>query len=165
MLDTPNEVGATETTRKNMKLLLSNEGDNTEVRWFYTNAGIDYQAKGVLLKFEDGVLEELTDGYYLYHIASTEINISEEEAIALAKKYAKTVSWTADGQEINNFTVLPEPVAARLYPHQRKPLELIPYWYVTLQLDQVYPGNVHRIAVGLWADTGEVSGHQLIGLG
>ena len=92
-----------------------------------------------MLRFEDDILAELANGYYLYHIAITEVNVSEQQAIAIAKEYTKTVSWTVNGQVVNNFTILSEPVEARLYPHPRKPLELIPYWYVTLQLDQVYP--------------------------
>ena len=75
------------------------EGDGTEISWFYTKSGIDYQAKGVQLKFEDNTLEELTDGYYLYQIASTDINISEQEAITIATEYAKTISWTANNQK------------------------------------------------------------------
>jgi len=35
-------------------------------------------------------------------------------------------------------------------------LKLIPYWYIILYLDKVYPGGVNRIAVGVWADTGTV---------
>ncbi len=162
MLDNTNEAGATETIEGNQKLTLHTEGDETEISWFYTKSGIDYQAKGVQVKFEDNTLEELTDGYYLYQIASTDINISEQEAINIATEYAKTISWTANNQKISNFTILPDSAEANLYPHPREPLKLIPYWYVTLQLDQVYPGNIDKIAVGLWADTGEVSGYQLI---
>ena len=63
-----------------------------------------------------------------------------------------------------NFSrILEEPVSAHLWPHIREePLELIPYWYVVLQLDNVYPGNVNSIGVGIWADTGEVSGYKTI---
>lgn len=75
----------------------------------------------------------------LMETAAAVINVSERQAIAIAKEYVKTVSWTANGQVVNNFTILSEPVEARLYPHPRKPLDMILYWYVTLQLDQVYP--------------------------
>jgi hypothetical protein len=162
MFDEANEFGDTVTAKGNMKIVLTANGDDNEVQWFYSNAGIDYQAKGVMLTFEDGDLVELTDGYYLYHVASTQINVTEEQAVAIAVDYAEKVSWTAEGKLITNFTVLPEAVDIKLYPHPRTPLELIPYWYVTLQLDQVYPNNVYRISVGLWADTGEVSGYHLV---
>jgi len=33
----------------------------------------------------------------------------------------------------------------------------MPYWYITIFLDRDYPDRVNRFAVGLWADTGEVS--------
>jgi hypothetical protein len=34
---------------------------------------------------------------------------------------------------------------------------LIPYWYVVFKLDKVYPGNVNRISLSIWADSREVN--------
>ena len=71
----------------------------------------------------------------------------------------KSYSWTVDGTVVSEFNVLYEPVSCVLLPHTREEnsLALIPYWYVTLYLDNVYPGDVDRIAIGLWADTGQVA--------
>jgi hypothetical protein len=41
-------------------------------------------------------------------------------------------------------------------------LTLIPYWYVTLYLDRIYAGGVNSIAVGIYADTGEVASIQAL---
>ena len=99
----------------------------------------------------------------IFTVGSTEVNISEEEAISIAMDYAKDFSWVANGVRISNFTVVSEPATAELWPHSReKPLELIPYWYVILYLDRVYPERVDRLAIGLWADTGEVSTCQTL---
>lgn len=157
MLKTVNEIKDLEKTVGDMKLVISTEGKDVEIQWIHTTSGIDYQTKGVSFSFDNGVLESLVDGWFLFQVGSTEVNVSDEEAINIAMNYAKKFSWTEDGLEVTHFNILEEPVSASLIPHIREePLALIPYWYVTLHLDKVYPGDINRIVVGLWADTGEV---------
>ena len=94
---------------------------------------------------------------------STTINVSQEQAIQIAKSYVKNYSWNVNGIEVSNVTVLETPVSVQFSPHPRDQfLTLIPYWYVILSLDRVYPGGVTRIAVGVWADTGEVANIQTL---
>ncbi len=163
MLSTFNETEALEKTVGDMKLIISSEGKDVEIKWIKTASSIDYQAKGVILSFNNGVLETLTDGWFLFNVGSTEVNVSEEEAIEIAISHAQDYSWTVDGIEVTDFVILEEPVSTNLWPHIREePLDLIPYWYVVLQLDNVYPGNVNSIGVGIWADTGEVSAYKTI---
>jgi len=164
ILENVNKITDAETTVGNMKLQISSEGDDTD-RWLYTIDGIDFPTKGILLRFEGNSLEEFTDSYYLYRIGSTERNVSEEEAIAIAREHAKSISWTVNNNEVKNFTILQEPVETKLWPHPRESLELVPYWYVTLHLDKIYPGNIDRIGVGIWADTGEISAYTTISAG
>jgi len=154
-----NDTENAEITTGNMKLIISTSGAVTNVQWLYTENGIDFQTKALSFVFENRVLKELTDGWYLFTIGSTTVEISSAEAIRIAKDYVKTYKWTADGEEVSNFQVLDEPVSSILYPHIREAnsAALIPYWYVTLYLDKVYLGDVDRITVGLWADTGEVA--------
>ncbi len=159
MLETTNEIDDFETTSGNVKLIMSTEGKKVKIQWVCTSNNIDFQAKSVVLSFDDyGFLEILSDDWSLFNVGSTEVNVSREEAINIAMDYATNYSWTVNGVEINNFTLLSEPVLAELYPHSREePLALVPYWYVTIYLDRVYPDRVDRLAIGLWADTGEVS--------
>lgn len=124
--------------------------------------GLIIKLKSVIFNFENGLLESITDGWLLYNIGSTEINISEEEAIELAINYAKDYSWIVNGVEITEFIILEQPLSIDLWPHVREPLDLIPYWYVVLKLDKIYPGNVNGIGVGLWADTGQIHGYQIL---
>ena len=157
MLKTVNEIKDMEKTIGDMKLVISTEGNDVEIQWIYTTSGIDYQTKELSFYFDNGVLESLVDGWFLFKVGSTEVNVSDEDAINIAMNYAKNYTWNADGLEVTQFEILEEPVSASLIPHTREePLALIPYWYVTLYLDKVYPGDINRIAVGLWADTGEV---------
>jgi DNA-binding transcriptional ArsR family regulator len=158
MLASVNETEDSEIIRGNIKLKVSFSGARAVVQWLYTENGVDYQTKALSLVFENGVLKELTDGWFLYTIGSTKVNISREEAIEIAKNYVKDFKLEIDGIEVSNFNVLEEPVSIVLVPHAREePLALIPYWYVTFYLDKVYPDEIDRITVGLWADTGEVA--------
>ena len=160
MLNLVNDTENTEITSGNIKLEIAYIGTTAEVQWLYTENGIDFQSKGLSFKFENRVLKELSDGWFLFTIGSTTVSTSSDEAIEIARNHVKTYSWTtADGTVVNDFIVQDEPVSCVLLPHVRgeNSLALIPYWYVTLYLDKEYPDKVDAIAVGLWADTGKVA--------
>ena len=141
-----------------MKLKISTSQDETEFFWLYTEEGVDFSPKSLSFIFEKGLLKQITDGWFLFESGSTEVNISREEAITIARTAAQNFSYNFEGETIGNFTILEVPVDAEFHPHPREDfLNLIPYWYVTLYLDKVYPGEVSKINVGLWGDTGEIS--------
>jgi DNA-binding transcriptional ArsR family regulator len=159
MLESINRIENSETTSGNVKLIISTEANDVKIQFVYTADNVDFQAKSVVLTFDEyGFLKSLSDDWSLFSVGSTEVNISEEEAINIAIDYAKNYSWKVNGETINNFTLLEESASAELWPHSRKePLVLIPYWYIKIPLDREYPDRVDRLAVGIWADTGEVS--------
>ena len=147
----------------NVKLKITVYGDNAEVLLMYTANGFDYSARSLRLVFQKHVLQELTDDWFLYSVGNTQVNISREEAIQIARNTANNFEWNADGAQVSNFNVLAEPVSAVFFPHPRTdPLTLVPYWFVTLYLDKEYPGGVNSINVGVWADTGVVSNIQAL---
>jgi len=147
-----------ELTVGNIKLNVSLAEGDGEILWMYTENDVDFSVKSLSLVYEDGVLEQLVDGWFLFQAGSTEVDISREEAIEIAREYLKNYSWTVNGTEVSDFTVLNEPILAVFHPTPRdEPLVLVPYWFVTLYLDHAYPGGVTRLGVGLWADTGQVS--------
>jgi hypothetical protein len=158
MLSSVDELGNTEMVEGNIKLTISVSGDRTEFLWMYTENGVDFSPKSLSFVFENHVLEELTDGYYLFTVGTTEVSVaSEEEAIAIAKNAVNGFTWTADGTVVSDFNVLTEPVLAIFHPTLREEgTALVPYWEVTLYLDKVYPGGINSIKVGIWADTGQV---------
>jgi hypothetical protein len=157
ILASVNETENIEITEGNTKMNVSISGDNAEVLWLYTENGVDFSPKSLSLVFENHILKELTDGWFLFTIGSTEVNISNEEAIQIARNAVKSFTWEADGVVVSGFNVLEEPVSAVFHPTLREAgLALVPYWEVTLYLDKAYPGGVNRIVVGVWADTGEV---------
>ena len=153
----------TEQTLGNTKLQLSSYNGDADVSLMYTDNGTDFQAKSIHLVYENYALAEFSDDWFLYNVGSTQVNISQDQAVQIAKTAAKNYSWNANGTQVTNFQILDNPVSAELYPKPRTDvLTLYPYWYVTLYLDKTYPGGVSEIGVGVWADTGQVASIQAI---
>jgi DNA-binding transcriptional ArsR family regulator len=148
----------------NVKLQFSSYNGFADVLLMYTDNGTDFQAKGIHLSYLNNILTEFSDNWYLFKVGSSQVNISEDQAVLIAKNAAKSYSWSANGIQVTNFQVLENPVSAQFYPkpQQSDVLTLYPYWYVTLYLDKTYPGGVNQIAVGVWADTGQISSIQAL---
>jgi hypothetical protein len=162
LLATANETN-NEQILGNIKLKTTVYGDNAEVLLMYTANGFDYSAKSLRFLFQQHVLQEISDDWFLYTISDAQVNISREQAIQIARNAANNFEWNADGVTISNFNVLAEPVSAVFFPHPRtESLTLVPYWFITLYLDREYPGGVNSITVGVWADTGEVANIQAL---
>ena len=156
MVDEVKNVSITDDN--NMKLTVSTTNKDTTFFWLYTQEGVDFSPKSLSFVYENRELKQMTDGWFLFETGSTEVNVSRDEAITLAREAAGNFTWEYGGEIIGNFTILEVPVDAEFHPHPRDDfLNLIPYWYVTLYLDDIYPGEINRIAVGLWGDTGEIS--------
>lgn len=151
-------------TYRNVKLKITRYGDNAEVLLMYTVNGYDYSAKSLRLVFHKNVLQELTDDWFLYDVGETQVTISEEQAIQIARNATQNFEWNADGEQVTDFNLLPEPVSAVFFPHPKtdESLTLFPYWFITLYLDTEYPGGVNSITVGVWADNGEVANIQAL---
>jgi len=158
--------GATETqqdqTLGTVKLEISLNGENAQFSLLYTDNNIDFAAKSLQIVYENGILTTLSDDWPLYSIGNTQVNITQDQAIQIARDAANAFTWKANGVQVSNFTVLQEPVSAVFYPTPRTGLILVPYWYITLYLDKVYPGGVNSIGVGIWADTGQVANIQTL---
>jgi len=147
----------------NTKLRITINGDNAEVLVLYTANGVDFSAKSLRLVFQNHALQGLSDDWFLYKVGSTQVNVSREEAVQIARNAAEDFEWNASGVQVSDFEILTEPVSALFFPHPRtEPLTLVPYWYITLHLDRIYPDGVNSITVGIWADTGEVANIQAL---
>jgi DNA-binding transcriptional ArsR family regulator len=151
-------------TLGNTKLQFSAYDDFADILLMYTNNGTDFQAKSIHLTYQNNILTEFSDNWEAFKVGSAEVNISKDQAVIIAKNAAKTFSWSADGAQVTNFQVLDNPVSAQFYPKPRYSdvFTLYPYWYVTLYLDQTYPGGISQIAVGVWADTGQIASIQAL---
>ncbi len=163
LLATVNNTESTVVTQGNLKLQITLMGDSAEFLWMYTDKGIDFSAKSLRMTFENRVLTALTDGYFLFTVANTNLNISQEEAVTIAKNHLKTLTWTINGQQTSGFTAQDQPVSVELLPHPRSDsVALAPYWYIVLRLDNTYSGGINEAGVGVYADTGEVADVQML---
>ncbi|HLN88680.1 MAG TPA: winged helix-turn-helix domain-containing protein [Candidatus Binatia bacterium] len=146
-----------EISEGNIKLNVTISGDSAQILIMYTENDVDFSPKSLSLIFQNHDLEMLTDGWFLFTIGSTTVNISSDKAVELAKNALRGYSWNGNGTTVSNFNVLSQPVLVVFHPNTKNGLALYPQWTVTFYLDKVYPGGVNSISVELWADTGEVA--------
>lgn len=151
-------------TLGNSKLQFSSYDGYADFLLMYTDNGTDFQAKSVHLSYQNNILTEFSDNWLTFKVGSAQVNISKDQAVLIAKNAAKSYSWNANGTQVTNFQILDNPVSAQFYPKPRASdvLTLYPYWYVALYLDKTYPGGVSEIAVGVWADTGQIASIQAL---
>jgi len=163
LIDQVSQVENTTITAGNLKLKITLTDGAADFQWMYSTQGIDFSAKGVRMTFTNRVLTTMVDGYFLFTIGNTNLAITQDRAIQYAKDYAKTLAWTIDGRQVNGFNTIDTPVSVELLPHPRpNSVALVPYWYVTLRLDQTYSGSINQIAIGVFADNGEVVNVQML---
>jgi len=164
MLDTVNPTANTTTTVDNVKLKVSVEPNKALFTWSTTFNGADYSRLN--LEFRNGHFSEFSDDRSYYTVGSTEVNISEEEAVRIALERVDTYAYMYNGTEIADFNIVKEQILTKMQVMGKfKPLELYPLWTVDLPLDEVYPGSVYYIEVRLWAGTGEVIDCTALGYG
>ena len=106
-----------------------------------------------------GALYGLGDDYGLFKLSDAEVTVSQEEAIDIAVEHALNCSWNVTGVSYMAESVPSELAMTQLFltaSLPRDPFMYYPFWRVDLWLGKTYPGGVNHIAVGIWADTGEV---------
>lgn len=163
LINTISTLNDTEVTQGYMKLDITVFGDTVTFLWMYSYAGIDYQAKGLQMTFQNNVLTSMSDGYYLFTIGSTNVAVSQDQAVNIAKNYVKTLTWTIEGQKVSGFDVVDPPLSVQFVPHPRgDSVALVPYWYIEMSLTNTYPGGINEVTVGIYADTGQVSDVQML---
>ena len=148
----------------NMKLQITVSGSSTVFLWMYTQDGIDYQTKGLQMTFQNNLLTTMTDGYFLFTVGSTDLTFSQNQAVNIAKSYVNTLTWTIEGKQVSGFNVAnTPPLSVQLVPHTRgNSVALIPYWYVGMKLDKIYAGGINEVAIGIYADSGQVADVQML---
>jgi hypothetical protein len=163
LLNSVNGVDDAMVTQGNMKLQISSSGGSVVFLWMYTENGIDFQAKGLQMTFQNNILTSMLDGYFLFTIGETKLAVSRDQAVTIAKSYVKTLTWTIGGQQVSGFNVVDPPLSVQLVPHNRgSSLALIPYWYVQMRLDKTYEGGINEVTVGIYADTSKVTDVQML---
>jgi hypothetical protein len=154
----------------NTKLSVTVQDNSATYRWTYTLNGIDAPDKCVALHYEDGFLSYFVDNWDIYKIGSTNVNLSEQQAIDIAMAKAKAFTWATVSDNktfedlkynVTNAMVWNTVFANSLFmdnPRGQDPLMLYPMRHIWVSFDKFYPCNVYGMNVYLWADTGEI-GH------
>jgi len=157
MLNTVTELKPLITTSGNMQLKMSINGDWTYIDWIYTVNSIDFDRNRIHFSFLNGAFNSFRDDWDLYKIGSTDVNVSEEEVIRIAREHAKNYTlriWQNEWIEVE-FDIVDEPVETEFSTQPREPDTLYPFWDIQLYFDTLYHGW-NGIKVRMWADTGEV---------
>ncbi len=139
----------------NVKLEVAIYPSLTSLSWKNTFNGADYTGLGI--GFRNGTFAAFLQDLSYFKIGGTDVNLSEADAVDLALRHARDVSWELpDGTKVEDFTIVEGRIGAQLLTQPREPLVLYPYWLVILPLDKMYPGFITQIMFQVWADTGEV---------
>jgi hypothetical protein len=159
MLDTVTEVKEITKSVGNIKLTVLGGENSASFEFMYTANGLNFTRKRTYMLFEDGYLKSFIDGWSIYKVGSDSVNVSEEEAISIARKATEDMPdlYSNVGNEtVVLHPVLSEQVDVELMVGIKEPLTLCPMWHVELYFDKFY-GNYYGVAVDIWADTGAVS--------
>jgi hypothetical protein len=156
LLSLVNSVDTVQMQEGNLKLNASIAGEDAQIMIMYTEDNVDFSPKSVNMIFQNRILTELTDGWFLFTIGSTNLSVSSDRAIQLARDALQGYSFTAHGIKVSNFEVLPDPASVVFHPNTKDSVELYPQWTITFNLDKLYAGDIYRISVEVWADTGEI---------
>ena len=155
ILDTVDVTENVTATSDHVKLEVISRTDYTVFVWKYVLDDVAFP--WMTLEFRNGIICGFDDNWCLYTAGSTDINFSEEEAINVALEHLEDFSWTAGDEEVTEFEIIEETITADLITTRNKePLILYPSWVITVYLDKIYPGNINRIILAIWADTGEI---------
>ncbi|MHA2326813.1 MAG: hypothetical protein ACXACB_15500 [Promethearchaeota archaeon] len=132
-------------------------------KWTYNYHGVDYP--GIVIEFRDGVFRSFGDKRDDYRIGDTEVNISEEQAIAFALDHARAFSFECENGTVVELGIKEEVITASLeYKSRHLSKEYYPIWMVDVPLDMVYD-QIFFIRVMFWTNDGEVDKVQPLGYG
>jgi hypothetical protein len=151
------------TTLGNVKLVASTVetpwGTTQDIfEWIYTINGIAVQQNALTITLEDGLFTTLQDTWGLYKIGSSSVNISQEEAVAIARKAATDYTlevWLGEWVEVP-FNLRDDYVSVDFFTYPREALTAFPLWDIEVYFDKSYY-SVQGLRFGIWADTGEIA--------
>jgi hypothetical protein len=158
VLDTVTELEPNEVTVGDLTMRISEKNSFTTIDWIKTINGLEFST-GLGIRLRNGIVDVFTDQSQFFCIGSSDVNISQEEAVRIALEEAKTFTaveiWLGDHDEVFPFSVKEEPSIVRLQVGTKN-FTMYPYWYVWFAADpEVY--SVTGVSVYMLADTGEIT--------
>jgi hypothetical protein len=151
------------TALQTQKLSAENENfsleiDNGSALWAICYAKIDGQYtslfRSMQVRISTGLVTAVNDCMRTYHVATTNVAVSREQAIAISEPYVRAF---AQKNHQNTIAINATLEYERDYPPQRGDrYALYPTWYVYSTYDKPGEGNATSYSVGIWADNGEI---------
>jgi hypothetical protein len=156
MLNAVSKLESSKVTIGNFTQEIEVRENTVEMIWEPFANGLSHPQYKLYFEFKDGHLVQYCNYLDIYKIGSSEVNISENQAIKIATNYAQIFSYDQYGETVSNFTVLENIAHAKISLDNRGDYTLYPFWSIKLPLDRMYLGGVTSFSVGIWADTGEI---------
>ena len=157
----PDQKNTTITT-DNVKQRISFAVGSEDIQWSYDSNGVENFYKAVVLTIRNGSFEFFCNNWDLYTIGNTNTEVSQMQAIQIAKQHATEQYSNSSERTFPDFTILEKNAMATLTMQDRGDYTLYPQWDVLLPLDKAY-GAVTCIRVLIWADTGKVAFVNAVG--
>ena len=161
ILETINPKISITTIIDNIKLEVEYESDETDFNFSNNYNGADFSR--LKLGYENGLFDDFYDDRSYTKIGSTEVNISEEQAITLALQETSTYMFECENGTVLELGFIEEFIKAELkvIPKGNQG-EYYPIWIIDVPLDRMY-GHISYFTIMLWADNGEI--REVIPLG
>jgi len=62
----------------------------------------------------------MSDSYFLFTVGNTNLDVSRDQAVTIAKSYVKSLTWTIEGHQVSGFSVVDPPLSVQLVPHSSR---------------------------------------------
>src|SRR4030065_518984 len=108
ILDTMDVASNSNKTVDNLNLEVWVKNNRTYLTWSNIVNGAEYSR--LKFRFEDGLFASFYDDRRSYKLGSSEVNISQEEAVSIALKRVESYQYTNEDEEIANFKIVEEDI-------------------------------------------------------
>ena len=157
MLNSIIELKDSEISNANWTQKITTNGNMVAITWEPNANNLSNPQNNLYLEFQNGNLQIYSNYLGLYEIGSSDVKISEAQAIQIAVDHARNFSYVQDGVTVSNFSILEDLAIANISLGNRGNNTLYPYWSIMVPLAKEYPGGVTYFRVVMWADTGEIT--------
>ncbi len=166
ILDSNTDSKPVNKTQGSIKLQVTENDNIIDIVWINIINNVEFPT-GLSVHFENDILTGFVDFSNFYKIGSSEVKISKEEAINIAKEQAKNFTKfqvsAGDGNVLEvTMNLLDEPIVTNLQIVSREAFTHYPFWNIRFYSEKEQYG-VNGVEVGIWADTGEVAYSQPTG--
>ena len=172
ILNSVDDLSPTEFTEGNVTFQVSKDGNETRIKWIYTEGDVVMDWKRVDIDFRYGAFESFHDTWGLHSVSGLS-EISSEEAFQIAFEAAQNYEFNVTDKngeivprkvpDLSNafyqeyFSMVPFRYGEDKFPSriERDPLTLYPYWQYYFYFNETILGY-DGMQVGVWGDTGEL---------